>query len=82
MLAHLFWPKLLIDKKKESGNIITKGGQTMNSNKPKPKRKPDTSLVTEMLTPSEIEQLQQEKKEDNAYFQKIFAANKPDCRLK
>jgi len=28
-----------------------------------------------MLTPSEIAQLQQDKKEANAYFQKLFAAN-------
>jgi hypothetical protein len=30
-------------------------------------------LESEMLTPSDIEQLRREAKEDNAYFQKAFA---------
>jgi len=37
-------------------------------------QKPDTSLVSEMLTPSEIAQLQQSAKDANAYFQKEFAS--------
>ncbi len=40
---------------------------------PSLRRKLDTSSVSETLTPSEIEQLRQEKKEDNAYFRKAFA---------
>jgi hypothetical protein len=36
-------------------------------------KRPDTSSVSEMLTPSEIEQLRQEKKDDHAFFQKAFA---------
>jgi hypothetical protein len=31
------------------------------------------SMVSEMLTPSEIEQLRQEKKVEHAFFQKAFA---------
>ncbi len=42
-----------------------------------PHQKQSTSYPSDQLTPSEIEQLQQEKKEDNAYFQKVFATNKP-----
>ena len=38
--------------------------------------KPDASLVSETLTPSEIEQLQQSKKDANAYFQKAFDSDK------
>ena len=44
-----------------------------SSRKPLPQQKPDTSPVSEMLTPSEIEQLRQDKKESNAFFQKAFA---------
>jgi len=44
-----------------------------STQKPLPQQKPDTSLVSETLTPSEIEQLRQEKKENSAYFQKAFA---------
>lgn len=39
--------------------------------------KPDTSLVSDMLTPSENEQLQQSKKDDNDFFQKEFASENP-----
>ena len=45
-------------------------GSTRNHS-PLPKQ--DTSSASEMLTPSEIEQLRQEKKESNAFFQKAFA---------
>ena len=41
--------------------------------KPLPQQKPDTSSISRMLTPSEIEQLRQEKKENSAYFQKAFS---------
>ena len=44
-----------------------------SSRKPLPQQKPDTSPVSEMLTPSEIEQLRQEKKELAAYEPKAFA---------
>jgi hypothetical protein len=37
------------------------------------RQKPDSSLVSEKLTPYEIEQLRQSKKESSAYFQKAFA---------
>jgi len=47
-----------------------------------PQQKPDTLLVSEMLTPSEIAQLQQEKKDDNAFFQKAFAAKKTSKKKK
>jgi hypothetical protein len=57
-----------------------KGGTAMKlenslelAQKPSQPQKQDTSLISRMLTPSEIEQLRQEKKEDNAYFQKAFA---------
>ena len=43
------------------------------SKKHSPQQQPDTSLVSEMLTPLEIKQLQQEKKEGNAYLQKVFS---------
>lgn len=48
-----------------------------STRKPSPHQKPDTSMVSEMLTPSEIEQLRQSKKDANAYFQKAFAHLKP-----
>ena len=38
---------------------------------PKPPQKPDTSSASEMLTPSEIEQLRQKEKEIVAYAQKV-----------
>jgi hypothetical protein len=41
--------------------------------KPLPQQKQDASWVSEMLTPSEIAQLRQDKKDANAYFQKAFA---------
>ena len=44
-----------------------------SSQKPLPQQKPDTSSASEMLTPSEIEQLMQEKKELAAYEPKAFA---------
>jgi len=47
-----------------------------STQKPSPQQKPDTSLVSEMLTPSEIEQLQQSKKDANDFFQKEFASKK------
>ena len=45
--------------------------------KPSQEQKPDTSMVSEMLTPSEIEQLRQSKKDANTYFQKAFANLRP-----
>ena len=39
---------------------------------PSPYHKSDTSSVSEMLTPSEIAQVQRDKKELNAYIQKAF----------
>ncbi len=41
--------------------------------KPSPQQNTDTSLVSEMLTLSEREQLQQSKKDANDFFQKAFA---------
>ena len=46
------------------------------SKKQSPQQQPAT-LVSEMLTPSEIKQLQKEAKEDNAYLQRVFAQKKP-----
>lgn len=40
-------------------------------------RKQSTLTVSEMLTPSEIAQLQQEKKEANAFFKKAFSRTAP-----
>ena len=56
---------------------MKKGKSKTSDQKPLPQQKPDTSMVSEMLTPSEIEQLRQEQKEDNAYFQKAFANLRP-----
>lgn len=39
---------------------------------PSPLPKPATSLVSEMLTPSELEQLRQKSKEYGAYLQKEY----------
>lgn len=39
--------------------------------------KQNTSYPSDQLTPAEIEQLRKEKREANAYFQKVFAAKKP-----
>lgn len=49
---------------------------------PKPllQRKPDTSMDSEMLTPSEIERLRQEKRDDIAFFQKAFSHLKPSTK--
>jgi len=35
------------------------------------------SPTSEMVTPSELESLRQDKKDANAYFQKVFAAKNP-----
>lgn len=43
-----------------------------STRQPLPQPKPDTSSVSEMLTPSEIEQLRQIKKEQIAYAQKVY----------
>ena len=48
-----------------------------STQKPLPQQKPDTSTVSDMLTPSEIEQLRQSKKDANTYFQKAFANLRP-----
>ena len=50
-----------------------KGKSKTSDQKPSQEQKPDTSMVSEMLTPSEIEQLRQDKKDSSAYFQKAFA---------
>lgn len=47
---------------------------------PSPQRKPDTSLVSEILTPSEIESLRQDVIEANAYGQKAFQSWTPRSR--
>ena len=59
----------------------------MKSNKPtafnqKPalKKKPATSLVSEMLSPSEIEQVQQSAKDANDFFQKAFTPFDPTLK--
>jgi len=51
--------------KSEKSSILRK--------KPSKKQKPDILSVSVMLTPSEIAQLQQEKKDDSDFFQKEFA---------
>lgn len=44
-----------------------------SNQKPLPLQKQETLSVSEMLSPLEIEQLRQSKKDDNDYFQKVFA---------
>ena len=44
-----------------------------STQKPSPQQKLDTSSTSRMLTPSEIEQLRQEKRELADYAQKAFA---------
>ena len=44
---------------------------------PSPQQKPDTSLVSEILTPSELASLRQDVKEQNAYMQKAFQSWSP-----
>jgi len=41
---------------------------------PLTQKKQDTLLVSEMLTPSEIEQLRQSAEDANAFFQKEFTS--------
>jgi hypothetical protein len=45
--------------------------------KPVPRQKQNIYYPSAQLTPSEIGQLQQEKKESIEHFQKVFTANKP-----
>lgn len=47
---------------------------------PSPQQKPDTSLVSEILTPSELESLRQDAIEANAYGQKAFQSWAPGGR--
>lgn len=49
----------------------TEGAWELNDKSFRKMLKPHT--VTEKLTPAEIEQLRQSKKDDNTYFQKAFA---------
>jgi len=67
----------------EKEYICNKRGILIKSNKPSPfnqkttpKQKPNASLVSEMLSASEIKQLQQSKKDDNDFFQKAFSQKK------
>jgi len=46
------------------------------SKKPLPRQKPKTPSVSETLTPSEIERLQQSAKDANDFFKKAFASEK------
>lgn len=75
----IYWktPNLLPIRRSSAnskGDTAMKSENSLASTqKPLPQQKPDTSLVSEMLTPSEIEQLRQSKRDDNAYFQKAFA---------
>jgi hypothetical protein len=50
----------------------------VSNRKPLPQPKPDTLSVSEMLTPSEIEQLRQDKKELAAWHPKAFAYLSPE----
>ena len=53
----------------------TEGEWELNDKSFRKMLKPNT--VTEKLTPAEIEQLRQSKKESSAYFQKAFAHLRP-----
>lgn len=56
---------------------MKKGKSKSSDRKPSSEQKPDTSMVSEMLTPSEIEQLRQDKKDASAYLRKAFANLRP-----
>ena len=56
---------------------MKKGKSKTSDQKPSPEQKPDTPMVSEMLTPSEIEQLRQDKKDSSAYLRKAFANLRP-----
>ena len=43
----------------------------------KPNPEEDTSMAVDMLTPEEIEQLRQDKKETHVYCQKAFSHLRP-----
>lgn len=56
---------------------MKKGKFKTSDQNPSQQQKPDTSMVSEMLTPSEIEQLRQNKKDASAYLRKAFANLRP-----
>jgi len=52
--------------------------KSLESNRnPLPTPKQTTSYPSDLLTPSEIEQLRKEMREADDYFRKAFAAKKP-----
>ena len=48
-----------------------------SSRRASPTQKPSTSAISEMLTPSEIESLRQDKKEASAYFRRLYSKLRP-----
>jgi hypothetical protein len=56
---------------------MTSNKNSESTQAPLPQQKPDTSLVSEMLTPSELESLRQFGNEAGAYAQKAFQSWSP-----
>jgi len=68
----------MFDNEATRGMKMKPKNTSASTPKPLPQQKPDTSSVSEMLTPPEIEQLRQKKKELTAFGQKAFAHLKPE----